>query len=183
MEIRRDWDFGQSNYGQGTLTYQGPFESRPGRNQPPIAEEGSERLKLIGHWDHRPGDARRDVELMADGTVRMVDWRGTWTLKSDRLTLRWPTKNNPDQAFIDEVNLNPKRTAYAGMNRQGVPIGGSRVAAAVTPACPRSSTSPQKIPLPRTRKRLPGPIPPNPALARRSSSSGRYGFEGIIRKR
>ncbi len=128
------WEFegtgrkGDALSGQAALSYQGPLEPRPptataGSEGSP---EGSERLKIIGRWDHRPGNARRTVELMANGSARMFMWRGTWTLDGDRLVVRWPTDKAAGQAWLDTLTLNPARTTYEGSNKQGVKITGSR---------------------------------------------------------
>jgi len=127
--------FGRTNEpisGHGTLVYQGPIEpSPPGRDSPRTLAEGSERLALIGHWDHQVGDAQRDLELMADGTARTRSandyGRGMWNLSGgDKLTIRWPNADAPGHALMHHLVLSADRKSYEGTNYLGNKVTGTR---------------------------------------------------------
>jgi hypothetical protein len=133
-EMRFKWDnTDKGSFGHGTLTYQGPMEPRPpstprtSGDGVPVIEEGADRLSLIGRWDHMVGTDPGEIELMANGVVRGGPWRGSWTLNGDRLTLRWPRKRAPGQAWVDELEVVPDRTTYSGANQKGVLITGRRI--------------------------------------------------------
>lgn len=138
LRVKHEWKYKNkykelSYSGNATLVYQGPRERRSPPEPPPVgggantAEEGSDRLALIGHWAHRGRGSPKDLELVADGTARVETGRGIWCLEGDRLTIRWGGSKPPGRGWRDELVLAADRKSFSGFDSTGVPEGATRV--------------------------------------------------------
>jgi serine/threonine protein kinase/WD40 repeat protein len=120
-------DSTQPRPGEGRKRVNGrhvPAERRVRANQPP---------HVVGRWQHAANAPNADhggiIILAADGAIHgsRGAWRGTWSQWGSVLILRWPDKQAPGGAWIDQVELSADRKRYEGFNQRGIAIHGLRV--------------------------------------------------------
>lgn len=98
-----------------------PIESKPPKAKAIAAND------LVGKWIHQVDFGRpSEVELLSGGAAKNGEQRGTWTLTDDRLTLRWPRPDAPNEPWIDRLTVAYGGAYYVGRNGTGAVIRGMR---------------------------------------------------------
>lgn len=98
-----------------------PVEAKPPKPKPFSGKD------IVGKWTHQVDFGRpSEVELLSGGAAKNGEQRGTWSLTGDRLTVRWPRADAPNEPWIDRLTVAYGGTYYVGRNDAGVVIRGRR---------------------------------------------------------
>ena len=98
-----------------------PVEAKPPKPKPFSGKD------IVGKWTHQVDFGRpSEVELLSGGAAKNGEQRGTWSLTGDRLTLRWPRADAPNEPWIDRLTVAYGGAYYVGRNGAGVVIRGMR---------------------------------------------------------
>lgn len=83
------------------------------------------KAQVAGRWTHFVTEGEgRPLELKPNGQIG--NGNATWTLKGNRLEMRWPRDDAPGGAWIDRCFVGSDGTWYAGRNQHGMLIRGIR---------------------------------------------------------
>jgi hypothetical protein len=102
-----------------TITYLPPATAPPPGDAGGSAARAGEGL-VVGRWTGNPMTNRFFI-IKEDHTITGQDGKvtGTWSLLGTRLSLRWPNKDAPGGAWIDECEVTPDGTFAQGKNQVG----------------------------------------------------------------
>ncbi len=85
---------------------------------------------MVGSWIHTVDyqeNRSRHVEFLAGGHIRNGPEGSSWTLRGNRLTIRWSDSRAESGAFVDEVIVEPTGDSYTGRNQDYAVVRGRRV--------------------------------------------------------
>jgi hypothetical protein len=82
---------------------------------------------LIGKWKHTVDYTREyEVELLPNGKVNDPKSKAEWILEDSTLFIKWPNKDAPEGAWLDECYIASDGKSYIGRNQAGQLIRGVR---------------------------------------------------------
>lgn len=95
-----------------------PALENPTSNKKPVA-----RSDIAGAWRHSVDYGEdRTISLTSDGKITVPAGAGEWSLRNDKLILRWPRADAPGGAWIDECYPSNTPNTFIGRNQAGAVI-------------------------------------------------------------